>query len=131
MSCRLLRLMQLGLGLIGVGGLLLGVPEYLMFWLFLGVFAAYFLLISAAVAAGALAAADQSLAWPAVGAGARHLRWLSAQGEVSGKFLAVIGEGLAAGYDYQLSVTRWTRSGVRRPQRLLRGAHSGRTAMSV
>lgn len=37
--------MQLGLALIGVGGLLLGVPEYLMFWLFLFVFAAYCLVI--------------------------------------------------------------------------------------
>jgi UDP-GlcNAc:undecaprenyl-phosphate GlcNAc-1-phosphate transferase len=34
---------QLVLGLIGIYGLLIGVPEYLMFWLFLGVFGAYFL----------------------------------------------------------------------------------------
>ena len=38
-------LMQLGLGLIGVAGMLLGVSEFLMFWLFLSLFVAYCLVI--------------------------------------------------------------------------------------
>ncbi|MEF8700728.1 MAG: MraY family glycosyltransferase [Candidatus Accumulibacter sp. UW26] len=37
--------MQGVFALVGIGGLLLGVPEYVMFWLFLGVFALYGLLI--------------------------------------------------------------------------------------
>lgn len=41
----LAAVVQISLGLVGVGGLVLRVPEFLMFALFLGVFAAYFLLI--------------------------------------------------------------------------------------
>ncbi|MCB1965436.1 MAG: undecaprenyl/decaprenyl-phosphate alpha-N-acetylglucosaminyl 1-phosphate transferase [Candidatus Accumulibacter sp.] len=37
--------MQLSLGLIGVAGMLMDVPDYLMFWLFLMMFAAYALVI--------------------------------------------------------------------------------------
>lgn len=38
----IISLVQLGLGAIGIAGLMLAVPEYLMFALFLGIFGAYF-----------------------------------------------------------------------------------------
>jgi UDP-GlcNAc:undecaprenyl-phosphate GlcNAc-1-phosphate transferase len=103
--------MQVAFALVGVAGLLLGVPEYLMFWLFLGVFAVYCLLILRP--------------WRLVPWLRRVNRWLgmpSAQvrGIVVGYFgkercpevLAAILEGLGSGYDYQLSMYEMDSSSV-------------------
>jgi len=99
-------LAQLVLGLIGVGGLLLGVPEYLMFWLFLGVFAAYFLVILRPwrLVPG-LRRINRALGLPSV-----QVRGIFAGYVRKQEFpdlLALIGKRLdASGYDYQMSVYR-------------------------
>lgn len=96
-------LMQFVFALIGVGGLWLRVPEYLMFWLFIGVFAVYFLVI---------ARPWRLVPW---------LQWLNRRlglpsAQVRGIFvgyvrrescpqlLGLIAQGLSGRYDYQLSV---------------------------
>ncbi len=96
-------LMQFVFALIGVTCLLLRVPEYLAFWLFLGIFAVYFLLI---------ARPWRLVPW---------LQWLNRRlglpsAQVRGIFvgyvrrercpqlLGLIAQGLSGQYDYQLSV---------------------------
>ena len=96
-------LMQFVFALVGVVGLWLRVPEYLMFWLFLGVFAVYFLVI---------ARPWRLVPW---------LQWLNRRlglpsAQVRGIFvgyvrrdacpqlLGLIAQGLSGRYDYQLSV---------------------------
>jgi hypothetical protein len=75
-----------------------------MFWLFIGVFAVYFLVIAAAVAAGALVAAAQS----ALGMPSAQVRGIFVGYVCAGKLPAsaccLIAQGLSGRYDYQLSV---------------------------
>ena len=95
--------MQIVCALVGVGGLLLRVPEYLMFWLFLGVFAVYLLIIARP--------------WRLVPWLERfHRRFGLPSAQVRGIFvgyvrrescpqlLALIAQGISGRYDYQLSV---------------------------
>lgn len=101
----LAAVVQIGLGLVGVAGLVLRVPEVLMFGLFLGVFAAYFLLIARP--------------WRLV-PGLRRIRHLLglpcsqvrgifvsySSRESSPRLLDAISGRLGQGYDYDLSVYR-------------------------
>ncbi len=95
---------QLFLGLVGVGGLALGVPEYAMFWLFLVVFAAYFLVILRPwrLVPG-LRRINRALGLPSVQVGGIFAGYVAKQ-ELP-ELLDLLGERLrASGYDYQLSV---------------------------
>ncbi len=96
-------IMQGVFALVGIGGLLLGVPEYVMFWLFLGVFALYALLILRP--------------WRLVPWLRQLNRWLGMpSGQVRGIFvghlcqercpevLALISQELGSGYDYRLGL---------------------------
>jgi len=95
---------QLCLGLVGIGGLLLGVPEYLMFWLFLAVFAAYFVAIARPwrLVPG-LRRINRSLGLPSVQVRGifvgyiRRERYPGMVGSISERLSA-------ADYDYQISV---------------------------
>ncbi|RDE50919.1 MAG: undecaprenyl/decaprenyl-phosphate alpha-N-acetylglucosaminyl 1-phosphate transferase [Candidatus Accumulibacter meliphilus] len=97
-------LAQLFLGLIGVGGLLLGVPEYLMFWLFLGVFAAYFLLtLRPWRLVPGLRRISHVLGLPSVQVRGIFVGYV--RREKFPDLLGLIGERLdGSSYDYQLSV---------------------------
>ncbi len=100
---------QLALGLIGLGGLLLGVPEYLMFWLFLAVFAGYFLLtLRPWRLVPWLRRLNRSLGLPSVQVRGIFVGYLCR--EKCREVLAVISAGLGEGYDYQLSVHQAARS---------------------
>jgi undecaprenyl-phosphate alpha-N-acetylglucosaminyl 1-phosphatetransferase len=96
-------LMQIVFALIGVGGLLLGVPEYLMFWLFLGVFAVYLLII---------ARPWRLVPWlqrfhRRFGLPSTQVRGIFvgyARRESCPQLLGSIAQGIDGGYDYQLSV---------------------------
>ena len=97
-------LAQLSLGLIGVAGLLLGVPEYLMFWLFLIVFGAYLLVILRPWRlVPELRRINRALGLPSV-----HVHGIFVGYVRREKFpdlLGLIGERLGGSrYDYQLSV---------------------------
>jgi len=95
--------MQLAFGLIGIGGLLLGVPEYLMFWLFLAVFGAYFLLtLRPWRLVPWLRRINSSLGLPSVQVRGIFVGYLHK--EKFPEVLDVIAAGLGKGYDYQLSV---------------------------
>jgi UDP-GlcNAc:undecaprenyl-phosphate GlcNAc-1-phosphate transferase len=97
-------LAQLLLGLIGVGGLLLGVPEYVMFWLFLCVFGAYFLLILRPwrLVPG-LRRVSRTLGLPSVQVRGIFVGYV--RREQFPDLLGLIGQQLGAtSYDYQLSV---------------------------
>lgn len=104
-------LMQFVFALIGITCLLLRVPEYLAFWLFLGIFSVYFLLI---------ARPWRLVPW---------LQWLNRRlglpsMQVRGIFvgyvrrercpqlLGLIAQGLSGHYDYQLSVFETDRENV-------------------
>ena len=97
---------QLFLGLIGVGGLVLGVPEYLMFWLFMGVFAAYFLVILRPWRlVPELRRINRVLGLPSVQVRGIFIGYV--RREKFPDLLGLIGERLgASSYDYQLSVYR-------------------------
>ena len=97
-------LAQLFVGLVGVGGLLLGVPEYLMFWLFLIVFGAYLLVILRPwrLVPG-LRRINRALGLPSVQVRGIFVGYV--RREKFPDLLGLIGERLeASSYDYQLSV---------------------------
>ncbi len=95
--------MQLAFGLIGLGGLLLGVPEYLMFALFLAVFGLYFLLtLRPWRLVPWLRRLNCSLGLPSVQVRGIFVGYL--RKEECPEILNVIAAGLGKGYDYQLSV---------------------------
>lgn len=104
-------LMQLVFALIGVCGLLLGVPDYLMFWLFLGVFAGYLLVILRP--------------WRLVPGLRRLGRWLGLPSvdvcgifvgylrrEKSPETVALISAGLGNAHDYRLGVYEMNKCGT-------------------
>jgi UDP-GlcNAc:undecaprenyl-phosphate GlcNAc-1-phosphate transferase len=95
--------MQIVLGLVGVVGLLLDVPDYLMFGLFLAVFAVYFLLILRPwrLVPG-LCRLNRSLGLPSV-----HIRGLfvgSLRKEQWPEILRLIAAELGTAYAYQFNV---------------------------
>jgi len=101
---------QLFLGLVGVGGLLLEVPEYLMFWLFVGVFVAYFLVILRPwrLVPG-LRRINRAFGLPSVQVRGIFVGYVGK--EKFPELLALIGEQLSAtSYDYQLSVYQTDRA---------------------
>jgi UDP-GlcNAc:undecaprenyl-phosphate GlcNAc-1-phosphate transferase len=101
--------MQVLFGLIGVCGFLLGVPEYLMFWLFLGVFAVYFVVIlrpSSLVTR--LRQLNRWLGLPSVQVRGIFVGYL--RREKSPEIVAVISQGLGRTYDFQLGVYEMDRS---------------------
>jgi len=94
---------QLGLGLIGVGGWLLGVPQYVMFWLFLGVFALYLWLIMRPWRlVPRLRGISRVLGLPPVQAHGIFVGYLPR--ERSAEFVETICAGLGPTYDYQLKL---------------------------
>ena len=105
----LAAVMQVLFGLIGVCGFLLGVPEYLMFWLFLGVFAVYFVVIlrpSSLVTR--LRQLNRWLGLPSVQVRGIFVGYLHR--EKSPEIVAVISQGLGSTYDFQLGVYEMDRS---------------------
>ncbi len=101
---------QLVLGLIGIYGLLIGVPEYLMFWLFLGVFGAYFLgILRPWRMVPWLRRINGSLGLPSVQTRGIFIGYL--RKERCREVLGVITEGLGNDYDYQVSVHQMAASG--------------------
>ena len=94
---------QICLGVIGVGGLLLGVPEYIMFWLFMGVFGVYFLVIVRPWRlVPRLRRINRSLGLPSVQVRGIFVGYV--RKESFPALLRVICEKLGTGYDYQLGV---------------------------
>ncbi|WP_291992953.1 MraY family glycosyltransferase [Candidatus Accumulibacter sp. ACC003] len=100
---------QLVFGLVGVGGLLLGVPQYLMFGLFLGAFATYFLVtVRPWRLVPLLRRVNQSLGLPSsehCGIFVGHFRK-----QQFPELLGSIAEKLNSGHDYQISVYQTDRS---------------------
>ncbi len=105
----LAAVMQALFGLVGVCGLLLGVPEYLMFWLFLGVFAVYFLVIlRPARLVPRLRQMSRWLGLPSVQVRGIFVGYL--RREKSPEIVAAISAGLGSTYDFQLGVYQMDRS---------------------
>jgi UDP-GlcNAc:undecaprenyl-phosphate GlcNAc-1-phosphate transferase len=101
--------MQLVFGLVGVGGLLLGVPDSLMFGLFLGVFGLYFVLILRPWRVVPwLRRINRALGLPSVQVRGIFVGYL--RKEKYPQLLGMISQGLGGGYDYQLSVYETDRS---------------------
>lgn len=97
-------LVQLVLGLIGIAGLLLGVAEYLMFWLFLALFAAYFLLtLRPWRLVPGLRRINRALGLPSVQVRGIFVGYVRKEGFQA--LVGLIGDRLGAtAYDYQLGV---------------------------
>lgn len=96
-------LMQFVFALIGVGGLWLGVPEYLMFWLFLAVFAVYFLVIARPWRLVPwLQWLNRRLGLPSVQVRGIFVGYV--RREACPQLLGLIAQGLSGRYDYQLRV---------------------------
>ena len=95
--------MQFLFGLCGILGMLLGVPDYLMFWSFVGVFGVYFLLIVRPwrLVPG-LRRLNNSLGLPSVQVRGIFVGYL--RKERISEVIGVISAGLTRGYDYQLSI---------------------------
>ncbi len=105
----LAAVMQAFFGLIGVCGFLLGVPEYVMFWLFIGVFAVYFLVIlQPARLVPRLRQLNRWLGLPSVQVQGIFVGYL--RREKSPEIVAVISAGLGSTYDFQLGVYEIDRS---------------------
>ena len=96
-------LMQFVFALIGVACLLLGVPDHLMFWLFLGVFALYLLIIARPWRLVPwLQALNRRLGLPS--AQVRGIFVGYVRRESCPQLLGLIARGLSGRYDYQVSV---------------------------
>lgn len=96
-------LAQVGLGLIGVAGWWIGVPEFVMFWLFLGVFAMYLWLIMRPWRlVPRLRGISRVLSLPPVQAHGIFVGYLPR--EKSAEFVEMICAGLGPNYDYQLKL---------------------------
>jgi UDP-GlcNAc:undecaprenyl-phosphate GlcNAc-1-phosphate transferase len=94
-------LLQLVFALIGVCGLLLDVPEYLMFWLFLGVFAVYLLvMLRPWRLVPGLRRVGRWLGLPSVDVRGIFVGYL--RKEKCPELLTVISQGLGSDYDYRL-----------------------------
>lgn len=94
---------QLLFGLIGIGGLLFGVPEYLMFGLFIGVCGVYFLaILRPGRIVPWLRSINGWLGLPSVKVRGIFIGYL--RKEKCREVLSVISEGLGSDYDYHVSV---------------------------
>lgn len=101
--------MQLILGLIGVGGLWLNVPEYVMFWLFVLLFAVYALVIARPWRLVPwLRQLSRRLGLPSVEVRGIFVGYF--RQENYREVLGVVAGGLGKSYDYQISVYRAERS---------------------
>lgn len=101
--------MQFLFALIGVCGLLLAVPDYLMFWSFLGVFLAYSLAIARPWRLVPwLRRINCRMGLPSVRVRGIFVGYLPR--ENCSHFIGLISQGLGSGYDYQLSVYQTDRS---------------------
>lgn len=101
--------MQCVFGLVGVGGLWLGVPEYVMFWLFVLAFAAYaFVIARPWRLVPWLRRLSRRLGLPSVEVRGIFVGYF--RQEAYREVVGVIAAGLGRGYDYQISVYRAERS---------------------
>ena len=102
-------LAQLVLALLGIGGLLLGVPEYLMFWSFMGVFGVYFLVIARPWRfVPWLRRINRRFGLPSVQVRGIFIGYVCR--EKFREVLDLIADRLGSAYDYQLRVYRTDRS---------------------
>lgn len=100
---------QLLFGLIGISGLLFDVPEYLMFWLFIGVCGAYFLaILRPSRIVPWLRSINGWFGLPSVKVRGIFIGYL--RKERCREVLGVISEGLGSDYDYQVSIHQMTTS---------------------
>lgn len=98
-----LAVVQLTLGAIGVAGLRLGVPEYLMFWLFLLTFVGYFYAIARPWrVVPTLCRLNRALGMPSVQARGVFVGYFQKEG--SRAVLDALTKELANHYDYRLSL---------------------------
>jgi len=103
--------MQFLFGLLGISGMLLGVPDYLMFWLFIAVFAVYFLVIARPWRLVPwLRRLNSSLGLPSVAVRGIFVGYL--RKENIQELVGLISAELTHGYDYQLSVHQLGISGT-------------------
>ncbi|MCM8594280.1 MraY family glycosyltransferase [Accumulibacter sp.] len=101
--------MQLVFGFVGIAGLLLGVPESVMFGLFLGVFAAYTLVILRPWRLVPwLRRVNRRFGWPSVQVRGIFVGYL--RKDHCPELVRAIAAGLGNRYDYQLSVYELDRS---------------------
>lgn len=102
-------MVQAAFALFGIGGFLLGVPEYLMFWLFLVVFAVYTLIIARPWRLVPwLRQINRSLGLPSVQVRGIFVGFV--RRDQFRDLLGIISNGLRSGYDYQISVYQTDRS---------------------
>lgn len=95
--------MQFVFGSCGILGMLFGVPDYLMFWSFVGVFGVYFLVtVRPWRLVPWLRRVNISLGLPSVQVRGIFVGYL--RKEKISEVIGVISAGLTHGYDYQLSV---------------------------
>lgn len=95
--------MQFLFGLCGISGMLLGIPEYLMFWTFVGVFGVYFLIVVRPWRLVPwLRRLNNLLGLPSVQVRGIFVGYL--RKEKISEAIGIISAGLTRGYDYQLSI---------------------------